>query len=361
MKWMRRLAGLILQMADPVAYFELVQAAYQSAADLTGEEVCCFRIGGRAVQLRFAGSALISKVMPALAHLSTNDGAEAPDLIVCLWDSASTGVDLPAKVWSADYEDVGGFGEVRGFNTDRIFTIEQQQRFHGVDTLELYDAQQSLGIFHCSDADQIPYWMESFPLRAIFHCWTASQETQITHGAALGMPEGGVLLAGRGGSGKSTSALACLGTSLRYAGDDYVMVCLAPQPYVYSLYNTAKIAADNLFRLPHLKARIANADHLGDEKALVFLHQHHLHDLITGFPLKAIVHPKITRQPDSRLTPTTPMKLLAELAPTTTFQLRGARQRTFDRLAQLVRQVPGYTLELGTDLSQIPDLLMSLI
>jgi len=50
-------------------------------------------------------------------------------------------------------------------------------------------------------------------------------------------------------------------------------------------------------------------------------------------------------------------KILAELAPTTTFQLRSASEVAFKKLSQLVRKVPAFTLELGTDMAQIPQVI----
>ena len=346
-------------MPDTTAavFFVAALRAFERAVAETQLLERTFIIGGRPVLLRFAGDALLSHIIPALEHLPQADSAE-PELTVCLWDAVSTGSPLPDRPWSADYDDSGGMGEIRGFNDDRFATIEQQQRYHGVDVLHLYDSQRKLAMFYCPDAARIPYWMDSFPLRVILHCWTVKQPAQLIHAGAVGLPDGGVLLAGRGGSGKSTTTVACINSALRYAGDDYVMMQLEPSPHVYSLYNTAKLAPDSLERLPWLTD---TSQRIEDEKALIYLQRHYPDKLIEGFPLKAILHPRVTGDGDTRLTPTTVIKVLAELAPTTTFQLRSSSEIVFKKLSSLVRQVPLYSLELGTDLDQIPRVIVELL
>ena len=81
---------------------------------------------------------------------------------------------------------------------------------------------------------------------------------------------GGVLLAGKGGSGKSTTALTCLNSELQYVSDDYCVVVAQPSPFAYNLYCTAKVRADNTHRVPHLMPTVSNGNRLGDEKALFF-------------------------------------------------------------------------------------------
>lgn len=345
-------------MDKALIYFEEVYQAYQRAAQ--EQKVFYLRIGDNVLRLCFAGDAMVDQMLPALEHLCISEECADPSLTVCFWDTASTGVTLPRAPWQSRSDDIDAYGVVREFNTERIYTIQQQKRVDGVDLLKVYDVERQLAIVHSPDARQIPYWMRSFPLRVILHCWTLSRQAQLVHAGAVGTPKGGVLLAGRGGSGKSTTVLACLGSELKYAGDDYVMVGLDRPPTVYSLYNTAKINPDNLFRLPHLREMISNPNRLSSEKALYFLNPHVPDHLIRDFPLKAIVLPHITGEADSCLTPATPIQVLTELAPTTTLQLRTAQKVTFQRLSQLARMVPLYTLELGTDLSQIAPLLLSL-
>ena len=84
---------------------------------------------------------------------------------------------------------------------------------------------------------------------------------------------GGVLIAGKSGSGKSTTTLACLTSGLLYAGDDYVLADVAAEPYVHSLYSTAKLVPDNCDRFPQLRPLVSNPDKLDEQKALIYLRE----------------------------------------------------------------------------------------
>src|SRR5438105_2870760 len=145
---MKLLAGPMPPTDRALAYFEAAHSVYQSAAQACGEEITTLRIGGLECQLHFAGPALIDAVMPALAHLPRTAPTPNPALTICLWDRASTGVDLPPRPWSLEHQDSGS-EEIPGFNSERFFTIDQQQRTSGVDALHLYDAERRIAIFTC--------------------------------------------------------------------------------------------------------------------------------------------------------------------------------------------------------------------
>jgi hypothetical protein len=191
-------------------------------------------------------------------------------------------------------------------------------------------------------------------LRTAFHWWFEDLPLQPVHAAAVGFAEGGVLIAGPGGCGKSTTALACLDSELLYAGDDYVLVQHAPSPHVYCLYGTAKLEPDNLARFPGVRAYLDNADRLDREKALVYFRSWRPGKLSAGFPIRALVTPRVTGRRDTLLIRTGAVEAVKALAPTTLYHLLGGERKAFAKIAALVRQLPCYVLEVGTDLSQIP-------
>ena len=173
------------------------------------------------------------------------------------------------------------------------------------------------------------------------------------------------MLAGKSGSGKSTTALACLDSldsKLLYASDDYCLLATEPAPYVYSLYNSAKLDVEHLSRrVPHLRSLISNPEELETEKALFFVSQHQKEKITTGFPLRAILLPHVTGRLESTLAPASPIAALKALAPSSIFQLSGAGQADFQAMAKLVKQVPCYRLELGTELARIPEIILELL
>ncbi len=339
----------------PVEYFQSVYELFERGSLAVGGFVNRnYSIGGYTIRLRFAGAALISSMTQAFDHLMI-DQESTPALTICIWDTASTGTRLPAPPWGSD--DFLARGQIQGYNNERIYTAFQ----HGSSAMNLLDVTRSLGIFWVPAAGDLVYWEKGAPLRTILHWWFSNHNRQLVHAAALGNGRDGVLIGGRGGSGKSTTALACLDSRLLYAGDDYALVALDPAPTAYSLYNSAKLDSDHLQRFPHLVSKVHNADRLEDEKALLFVHQHYQANVTTKFRVRAILLPRVTGKPETRLSKTSTAQALATLAPSTIFQLPRAGNETFKFLAALVRQVPCYCLELGTDISRIRTVIEELL
>lgn len=329
---------------------ELGDAWRQAAGDEPVDR--WYRIGGRRLRLSFAGPAVIPWVDPAFAHLAAEPGDA--DLRVHLWDSASTGAPAPACPPVPDDELPGAF---YFFEAPPVRGVYQP----GMEALSVVDLGSSTAWYWVRDPAVLPYWEQAAPLRQILHWYMATQGIQQVHSGAVGTPDGGVLLVGKGGSGKSTCSLTSLVSDLRYAGDDYVMVGIEPQPWIYSLFNSGKVEPHNLERVPHLRPAITNADKLDDEKAVVFVEQHFPDRPIDGFPLRAVVLPRITGGPVTRAVPTSAAAALAALAPSTVFQLHTAGREAFSFMAQLVRQVPAFVLELGDDASAIPAAISDLL
>jgi hypothetical protein len=314
-----------------------------------------YRIGDLLVHLSFAGPAVVPWIDPAFAHLRSTPG-EA-DFTVHIWDSASTGAPGPSTPPVRDDEAAGAF---YFFEDPPVRGVYQP----GLGALSVVDLSSATAWYWVRDPGVLPYWEKAGPLRQILHWYMATEGRQQVHGGAVGTPEGGVLLVGRGGSGKSTCSLASLVTELRYAGDDYVMVSIDPEPWIHSLYSSGKVDPHNLERVPHLRPAVTNADRLDKEKAVIFVDQHFPDRPIAGFPLRAVVLPTITGGPVTRAVPTTSAAALGALAPSTVFQLHTAGREAFSFMAALVRRVPAFVLELGDDASAIPvvldDLLASL-
>jgi hypothetical protein len=341
-------------MLDALQFFDAASAAFARAGAGVGVRQHDFDVAGRRVRVRFAGPGLEHRLLPALAHVRAEDAERTPvALTVSCFDSATTGVRMPPPPWS--HADHGPKGEIVGFNDDRIRTVFEP----GVDVLNMYDGKRRAAVYWVAAADVVPWWESSFPFRTILHWWTASTSLQPLHAGCVGGHGRGVLVAGESGAGKSTTTLAALEAGLDYAGDDYVLVdtetCTA-----YSLYSTAKLAADNLERFPTLAPLVANADRLDREKAMVFLHDHRPERLATALRLRAIVVPRVTGRSGSHLEPISPATALRALAPTTSFHLPGYGREVFAKLTRLVRARPCHRLDAGTDLEELAAVLATL-
>ncbi|MCW5983236.1 MAG: hypothetical protein KIT09_34415 [Bryobacteraceae bacterium] len=353
-----------LDEAALLEYFDAVHHAFLGAeggAPHVWER--SFRLAGVTLLVRTPSPSLVSPMTMALAHLAV-DYPPPPDLTIHLWDSASTGKPAPPSplAWHADRhgsDRMTGFhaarfdarGEPAAFNSRRIRTS-----FHvSPNVLRVLDTRRNLGFYWIDDAAQVPYYETAAPLRKFLSWWFSERDCLFVHGAAVGFDTGGVLLVGDAGSGKSTAALACLDAGMRYAGDDYCVVTSRPHPFVHALYNTAKLKGpDDLRRFPNLEPLVSNYGRLDREKALLFLHPRFPGLLAGGFPLCALLTPKVTGASPARIRPISPEAALRAVSPSTVRQLPGSGRTAFREMAHLVRTLPGYVLEVGPAAETIP-------
>ncbi|MGC2183810.1 MAG: hypothetical protein WA637_11050 [Terriglobales bacterium] len=333
----------------PAAFFETALDIFEqaSAGRLIEHR---YRVGGKAVLMRFAGPAMARPFSRAIDHLSDPFTGE-PDLTVHFFDDRSTGATMPPAPWAPECH--GQRGVIHGYNDDRFFTTYEI----GIDILQMFDAGQNRAIYWVRDYEWIPYWENSFPMRSILHWRFRNEPLQAVHAGAVGTASGGVLIAGKSGSGKSTSTLACLTSGMLYAGDDYVLLDVAGEPYVHSLYSTAKLVADNCDRFPQLRPLVSNSDKLDEQKALIYLREHFPASVVRGFPLRAILLPRVTGTRNTRVVKAGTMDAYRAIAPTTLLHLTRATEEAARKIGTLCRSLPVYWLEAGTELEQIPQVI----
>jgi hypothetical protein len=82
---------------------------------------------------------------------------------------------------------------------------------------------------------------------------------------------------------------------------------------------------------------------------------------IAGFPLRAIVMPRVTKRRSTRVVETTHAAALAALAPSTILQRRPPQREALSELARLVERLPAFVLEVGSDVSYIPDAILEVV
>lgn len=319
-----------------------------------------YTIGGKSVRLSFVGSALVAPLTRALAHL-VSDRSVDPALTVYL--ATGDEVERPPLPW-----EISGNGSPAGPDTDTRRAVHlQDERVEGLlevdhGAINLFDAASSVGLYWTISSERLAYFERGAPLRAIFHWWGLRHGWYMVHAGAVGTDRGGVLLVGKGGSGKSTAALASLGAGLDYLGDNDVLVEAEPAPFAHGLYCSAKLEAGHLRRaLPHLAPLLATAGAWNGDKGLFYVDRCPGHRLSAGFPLRAVLLPRVTGAPRAAATRVPAAQGLLALAPSTIFQLPGARQDRLSHLARMLERVPTFTLDLGPNLDSVAPAILGLL
>jgi hypothetical protein len=304
-----------------------------------------YAIGGWPVCVRFASPAIEAALADALAHLESGPRA-GPTLTVSAWDDWSTGAFLPAPPRSGR-DGFGVLGALRGAEGGDFRAAFDVS----TGTFGALDLRTGHAVYRVPDARRVSVTDRAAPLRTILHWWAGAQGALLVHAGAVGRPDGAVLLIGRGGAGKSTTALACL-HSLGYVGDDYCLLRFDVEPRVFSLYATAKVDAGTIRRLPHLTEAPGHRAP-GSGKEVVFVGARWPDRMLPVSPVRAIVLPKVTDRARPRLRPARGGEGLLAVAPSTMFQLPGLVPEALGQLAALARRVPTYVLEVGDDLDGV--------
>lgn len=313
-----------------------------------------YRIGGLDVRLCFAGPALERLMTPAFAHLAVAPRPEAA-LTVLLWDSETTGTDMPpVPPPMADRTRRNEFWRCTGDGV-RLAWNPRNGTFTGLDRV------RRLALFRVAAARDLAQYESGSPLLQLLEWWLDDHGLTVIHAGAVGTAGGGVLLAGKGGSGKSTSAVACLAAGLGYVSDDYCLLDVRARPAALSVYNSAKVAWRDQGRFPFLAPALSPVAVPGVDKALFFLHPRFAAQLLPGFPVRAVLVPRVSGRPSTRVHALSPARALLALAPSTVFHFQGRDNRALRSMGALVRQVPCYELELGTDLAGVAGALRPLL
>ena len=344
----------------------LDQSFTDDAATAGGIVEQWYEIGGEAICVRTIPEQDSERLRPALRHLAL---PEAP----------ATGAGLTISAWNGDMPsappmlanllqrlrrnwctECGPRGEVLELHSSEISAIYNA----GPNVLTVLDFERNRGWLLKLDDVAFPYWEVGSPFRFLLHEWFAPRGLQYVHAAAVGTARGGLLLVGKGGSGKSTTALLCTAAGLQYAGDDYCLIDPSRE-WAHSLYNTGKLKGpDDYARLPELKGLSTNPDSFergGDGKGVYFLDEIWPDRVVAGMPLRAIVVPRITGRAASSVEPCSAFEALVAMLPSTAAQLPAASNDDCDRMVALAEKLPAYLLHLGSDIRGIPAALTTLL
>ena len=273
------------------AFFDELRATWERAVDAVGGvESRRYLVGGRKLELRLAGDALVAPLTRALAHLPAAGDATS-SLVVHAWESETTRTPMPRPPWGLD--DYREYGKIRGYFDERVHSVFQW----GSRSFVMLDVERGEAVYWVAAAGRVPYFEIAAPLRVVLHGWLSACGVELVHAAAVGSADGCVLLVGKTGSGKSWTTLASLAGGLRLLADDYCLLSPGSPPTVASVYSSAKTHADALERLPFLREMVSNPGRAADDKAVYFLHEHAPDRLLLEADLRAILVPTPTGDP----------------------------------------------------------------
>ncbi|WP_367914493.1 hypothetical protein [Leadbetterella sp. DM7] len=307
-----------------------------------------FNLGNYTFKVLGYGDYDFSRYLRALMHLET-PGLLNEQVTIHLIDTRTTGFSPPKE--GLKWEKVNPYnGELLNFGEQKAVYNTGELSF------TLVDYKQKEIYYWVSDFNRLPPNETAAPLRSLFHHWFETTSMFLCHAGGLGLAGKGVLLTGKSGAGKSTSTLACLESSLSYGGDDFILVdsenCRA-----YSLYGVAKLNTEQFSRFPHLKKHISNREQLPHEKGHVYIDDIAKNKMINNFRIEALLLPTITGKTHTFIQECSKADAVMALVPSSVWILRSSVS-TAEKMKVFISKVPTYRLMAGTELRQIPEVLI---
>jgi hypothetical protein len=202
----------------------------------------------------------------------------------------------------------------------------------------------------------------SAPFRPVFCAVLNQCGMQMVHASAVGNSRGSLLFAGAPGSGKSTLAILCLQNGLHYQADDLCILTSEKQPRSLSLYNIAKLRDDALPRFESLHPILSHFQEEHDEKkSFFYAHRHFPERVLKEAPVRAVLLPRVTGEPCSRLERAGPLDAVRGLIGWTVREIPMSDNLGERIMLQALSRLPAYRLSLGSDDRQTLALIRSLL
>ena len=321
-----------------------------------------FIFAGKRVQVRVVGAQAAKKLTRALSHLMIPYNSDSAQLKIDIWDQSETSISCPVEPEPVERHIAGStwyveFGLILGSSEDAFVGCQRPQIF----TWFNRGTQHLVGCIYASD--NLPLYDRGKPLLFPLLLWHSDQGMEVSHACLISKGGQGVLFAGRGGVGKSTAALACIEGGFSYLGDDYIALETAGDGSFagHSLYSSTWLMANHIARFPKLLPHALYAPRPEQEKSLVFLSDVFPNQLATSVPIRALALPRVTGASSPRVRRASRVEALFALAPKSLILLPSSGAKGWENLVRLAECVPSFWLELGDDMSEIPDCIEELI
>lgn len=306
-----------------------------------------YRFGRLSLCVRLIGESLEQVINPVLAHAMIPTGDGTGDAIIYAVDAAVTTFPEPPSDWPF------AIGTEEG-NLRTCWQPEHGLALSSDETRgiwHLMDLQAMEGLYWTKNAATLPGWEYGSPLRHFIH-WTAQRfGCSMIHAAAISPAHNkhGVLLAGAGGSGKSTMTAAAIETGWLTTGDDFVVVQLKPAMITYPVFDIMKLVGYAETEFPDIAHHAINVGRLEGEKALVPISAVGSSQFVSSLDVSAALALTLTHRASSSIRPASKAELVAALAPSTMKILRTGLRETLSFCSDLARQLPCYAFHVGND------------
>ncbi len=338
-------------LAETSSQSEFVHRNISLAAQLwlkNGGVSQIYQFGEFILEARFIGGALSEDLTQTIAHAGcTPAGDDTPLMTVYIVVSDEMNQTSPPDHWPFPEECKEDYQRICWKPELGLAMSSDDHR--GI--WHLCDLVSQTGVYWVRSKSDMPSWEFGSPFRHFIHWASLHCGMTMVHGAGVGIDDCGVLLAGAGGSGKSTLTAAAIAGGWQTTGDDFVLAKSGSEAecFSYPIFDVMKLGgmAEALF--PDFTSKALNTKRASDEKALIPISSVTNNQFAKRLPLQAILALELTFQDHSGIQPMSKIDAVGALAPSTMSILRTAVQETLRDCSALARTLPCYRLSVGKD------------
>lgn len=300
-----------------------------------------FNIAGLSVCIRLQHQVLKITFLMAIKHLQIPPCKA--DYLIDVWDCSIGDCSFPDFEYGID--DIEVRGEVPNYSGDNI----EFAYFAHASMAHILNEKEKHAIVAVRDASQMPRFELACPFRGIFSWMLRNNKRAIIHSAALADQKGHTyLILGKSGAGKSSTAISCFLSGMKYVGDDLCALGLVNQQvHVYSLYSSGKTFRAEWQFLPELQDLAVSYPSQLNEKEVYFFGAEAGKTCVSGC-LKKIFVP--TKNPITASVKAPPIaSLMSQTIDSTRELLPGAGFEALTLLYAAFKQAPIELLPLRED------------
>lgn len=333
-------------------------------------------IGDVTIELVFAHQRLSEVLLQAMQHISGSSqmisSQEVVDLCqgreeeklestgrspyrILVWDSESEGTLMPPSPYAIEavtYQ--GEFAASRNGRYNMAYSV-----FAGV--LLMADHEKRVAVMAMKSPSDLDLTVVASPFRMLLVWVLSRMRHPVIHAAAVGNAAGAILLGGKSGSGKSSTALHCLEAGMEYLGDDLCAVSInGSQPEVHSLYATGKCLQEDLKYFPGLRPHTFKGTIGAETKRVLRLSTSFADQLPASKPVRAVLLP-VRDSGRFGLEKCSVGMALHSLASEAWSRDNTGRRIVNEVLSGLLRKVPTWKLYLGSRREAVPNLVMAIL
>lgn len=317
------------------------------------KEVSYYQIGPDIIKLHYSELSDLTYYLKSIKHLLLEIPVPPFDFQLYCWETDSVDIQVPSNL--LNWEEIDPYnGQLKGLPNGLIGVKNTNER-----SFIWIDKAKKTIFYILENIRFITHNELVAPFRSIFHLWYEDSPYFMCHAAGIAVNDQGILLTAKGGSGKSTSSLACIQNGLNYSGDDFLLVdskkCIA-----YSLYNVAKLDIPQFEMFPELKPHIENIESTPREKGQVFLNKLFPDQMCLKFQIKALLIPVFSKGLETNLFKCSKGEAIKALVPSSIWIMRGAPSSA-NKMIQFIQQLDCQVLSTGTDFRLLSDKIKEVI